>query len=122
MTRAARLLPLALAGLLALTGCAGRRGPEPPAPPEPPEPAAPPAAAFPDLPAMDPAVYARIRRTCRRRWRLENMKMETFRVRSARDGYLVECDGTVDGELCRCAIRVDAAGEWVNDGMERKRP
>jgi len=75
---------------------------------------------FPDLPALDRTVYKNIKKTCRERWRLDNMKMNTFSITADRDEYLVKCDGFVDEELCRCTIRVDRNGNWINDGRGRK--
>jgi len=80
------------------------------------------AAAFPDMPSLDVTVYSNIKETCRERWQIEMMKMDTFKVVPDRDAYLVECEGVEDGELYSCTIRVDRNGKWINDGRIKKTP
>ena len=79
-------------------------------------------AIFPELPSIDRTVYEQIQKTCSERWQLDKMKMDTFNVRPDRDEYVVECEEIVDGELYRCVIRVNSAGEWINDGRGKKTP
>ena len=77
---------------------------------------------FPDLPAVDRTVYENIKKTCGERWRLENMKMDTFTVIRDRNEYSVKCDSVEDGELYRRTIRVDGDGNWINDGRSKRTP
>ncbi len=63
-----------------------------------------------------------IRKTCRHRWQVQDMKLNTFQVRPDRNEYVVECDGIIDGELYHCVIRTDSTGNWINDGRTRKTP
>ena len=77
---------------------------------------------FPALLSIDSVVYKNIQQTCAERWDLKDMKMDTFTVRSARDEFVVECDGIVEGELYHCMIRANSVGKWINDGRVKKNP
>jgi len=77
---------------------------------------------FPDLPELDDTVYKNIRQTCAERWNLKNMKIDTFKVRSDRDEFVIECDETAEGTLYRCVIRATSEGKWINDGRSKKNP
>ncbi len=78
--------------------------------------------AFPDLPAIDLAVYKNIKKTCLRRWDMKKMKMDTFNVRPERNEYVVDCDGIFEGELYSCVIRANSEGKWINDGRGKRNP
>jgi hypothetical protein len=74
---------------------------------------------FPEMLAMPDPPRENIRQTCRERWPIGNMNLKTFHVRPDRDEFVVQCDGTFDGELYRCVIRTDKNGHWINDGRTK---
>ena len=114
-----KTLSLLLVTELAMVGCSRSQMDTPSSPPEILKKAS---VLFPDTPSIDDAVYENIQQTCTERWNLEKMKMATFAVRPDRGEFVVECDGTVDGELYHCVIRANSEGGWINDGRTKKNP
>lgn len=78
---------------------------------------------FPKIDWLDPPVYKQVKETCRTWWDLNNMIADTFEIKIKEGiGYVIDCDGYLEGKLYRFGILVDENGKWLNGGRTLKNP
>lgn len=70
---------------------------------------------FPDIENINLHIYEEIQKTCDTYWELEDMIDSTFEIVIDGDGFIVHCDGNINGELYHFEIRTDDTGKWIND-------
>lgn len=78
---------------------------------------------FPKIDWIDLAAYNQIKETCRTYWDLNNMIADAFEIKKKeRIGYVIDCDGYLEGKLYHFGILVDKNGKWLNGWYTLKSP